>query len=496
MKARRITPFTYVSYGATDILGAGAVGVTGAWLLYFYTTFCGLTAIEAATIFAVARVVDAIASPLIGFISDNFGGTAIGRRFGRRRSFLLISVFLLPCFALMWVSGQSFWYYLLTYIFFDFVYAAVLIPYETLASEMTSDYKQKAKFAGARLLFGQAASLLAGVLPGRIVDFMGKDDANTFLYLGLIFSGLFMIAVLLTWSQSWERDRTGEPPEAPRRGNPILNLYGDLWSTLKIRTFRIHLGMYLSGYIAMDVFNAVFAYFVVFALGSSMVLASNLLGTVAFGQFFGVMAAISLCLTLQPAPTYRLAIVLCGAGITSLLAIYLVKPSDLNWWLYGAIALAGLGRGGLAYIPWNLYNYMGDIDEVITGKRRDGTIAGVMTFVRKAAQALAVMSVGAVLEWSGFAAKAATQSQATNFVIVCVLIGGTLTLMVTGFAVSTGLSLNNKTHAVLSSVVSRLKAGESEFSESDKQTVERLTGWTFSALWGRGPLNRSTRWTR
>lgn len=69
----------YFSYGMNDFIGAGAFALTSAWLLYFYTTFCGLTAIQASSIFALARVVDAVASPTMGFITDNFHKTRLGQ---------------------------------------------------------------------------------------------------------------------------------------------------------------------------------------------------------------------------------------------------------------------------------------------------------------------------------------------------------------------------------------------------------------------------------
>ncbi len=65
----------------------------------------------------------------------------------------------------MWVEGQSFWYYLITYCFFELVYAMEIIPYETLAAEMSPDYKTKAKFAGARIICGQIANIAAMWLP-------------------------------------------------------------------------------------------------------------------------------------------------------------------------------------------------------------------------------------------------------------------------------------------------------------------------------------------
>ena len=65
--------------------------------------------------------------------------------------------------------------------------------------------------------------------------------------------------------------------------------------------------MYLGGYISQDIFNAVFTYFVVFALGSTVVVASNLMGAMAFAQLLAVAIFIPMCLRLHPAPSYRIA---------------------------------------------------------------------------------------------------------------------------------------------------------------------------------------------
>ena len=81
---------------------------SAAWLLYFYTTFCGLSPIEATLIFATARVLDAVISPLMGFLTDNFGSTWLGKRFGRRKFFILLGI---PCvfsYSIMWVGDMGF----------------------------------------------------------------------------------------------------------------------------------------------------------------------------------------------------------------------------------------------------------------------------------------------------------------------------------------------------------------------------------------------------
>jgi oligogalacturonide transporter len=491
MATRQVKFGHYVAYGSNDFLGAGAMAVISGWILFFYTTFCGLTAAQAATIFAVARLFDAVASPLIGYLSDHFHRTRLGKRFGRRRFFVLLAIPLLPSFALMWIDGQTFWYYLITYVFFEVVYAMELIPYETLAAEMSPDYKVKAKFAGARILCGQVSAILAGVLPGRIIESFGKSSAETFFYLGLIFSVIFMFVALMVFLFSWERPREEiesvvrhDANSSPLRG--LQRLYSDLWETMKVRAFRLHLGMYLGGYISQDIFNAAFTYFVVFALGGTVVLASNFMGTMAFAQLLAVALFIPLVLRYHPAPSYRVAVSLFAVGVLGFIALYRIAPAQA-WWIYVAVIVAGLGRGGLNYIPWNLYNYMADVDEIVTGRRREGAFAGVMTFVRKTTQAAAVMGVGLVFQAGGFVAGNTAQTPQAVTTIVVVLGAGTLVLLTFGFIVSLRFKLDRDTHAILMAEIQRFKAqAGTQPSLEHRLIVEDLTGWKYERLWGAG----------
>ena len=98
---RQVRWFNYLAYGSNDVLGAGSMAVVSTWVLIFYTSFCGLSAAQATIIFGVARVLDAITSPLIGYTSDNLGRSWLGRKFGRRRFFILAAIPLLPSFTLI-----------------------------------------------------------------------------------------------------------------------------------------------------------------------------------------------------------------------------------------------------------------------------------------------------------------------------------------------------------------------------------------------------------
>ena len=375
MKTRKIGLANYLAYGAGDFLGAGTTALTAAWLLYFYTTFCGLTPIEATLIFAAARVLDAVVSPLMGFLTDNFGTTWLGKRFGRRKFFILLGI---PCvfsYSAMWVGEMGFWYYLATYLLFDMVYTMILVPYETLVPEMTDDFKQKTKFSGARISMAQMSAILASFLPGILLSWLGKDNASSFFYASLVFSVLCAVMLTLVWCFTWERPREAWSEAALRAeaekqnltlAQSLNRLVIELSSTLRIKIFRQHLGMYLGGYIAQDVFNAVFTYYVVFVLMQEAAVASNLLGTMAIFQFIAVIAMIPLCIRFGPAPSYRMVVVLFGLSSLSYALLYYAGLSDVYSLLLLISAVAGLGRGGINYVPWNTYTYIADVDEAIT----------------------------------------------------------------------------------------------------------------------------------
>ncbi|NDL64024.1 MFS transporter [Acerihabitans arboris] len=506
MKTRSIGLPQYLAYGSGDFLGAGTTALTAAWLLYFYTTFCGLSPIEATFIFACARVLDAVASPLMGYLTDNFGGTWLGKRFGRRKFFILLGI---PCvfsYCLMWVGGMGYGYYLLTYLLFDVVYTMILVPYETLVPEMTDDFKQKSKFSGARIALAQLSAILAAFLPGILLSHFGKDNAISFFYASVVFAVICACVLTLVYLFTWERPAALKSEAALglerekqqlTLGQSLRRLHTELSSTLRVRIFRQHLGLYLGGYIAQDVFNAVFTYYVVFVLMQSATVASNLMGVMAILQFVAVIGMIPLCIRFGPAPSYRLVVTLFGLSAISYGVLYYAGLSDTFSLLLLVSAIAGLGRGGINYVPWNIYTYIADVDEAITAQRREGIFAGIMTLTRKASQAGAVMLVGVFLQLSGFVSGQKVQLPQVSHAILAILCVGTVLVLTAGFIISLRFRLNLKTHRVLQQETQKMREANhplpQQITPEARATVEMLTGMKYESLWGNnniGYVNR------
>jgi oligogalacturonide transporter len=496
VKERKLKFINYFSYGITDFIGAGAFALTSAWLLYFYTTFCGLTLVEASSIFALARIVDAVASPTMGFITDNFHKTRLGRRFGRRKFFLLISIPLVICYSFIWMTGFSYLYYLMTYILFEVVYTMILIPYDTLAAEMTSNYKVRAKLTSARMYCAQFSAFVAAFLPGRLINALGKESSGSFLYAGAIFTGIFIVVLLLVYNFTWERTleeikstECKDPKVRLSIGQNIQKIYIDLITTLRIQTFRAHLGMYIGGYLAQDTFNAVFTYFIVFALFKDAVLVSNLLAIMYIFQIAGVGIATYVTLKVSPGSAFRIVSSLFMLSIFGYLAIYGIGGNSLVA-LYVVSAVAGLGRGGINFIPWNNYTFVPDVDEIVSGDRREGVFAGFMSFLRKASQALAIFVVGIILQEFNFVSGVKEQSHEALLAMVVILVVVPLAFLILGIIGSYKFKITDASHSILKKEIERIKNGglKSDVDDVTRSTVEALTGWKYENLWGNNPI--------
>lgn len=497
----------YWGWGAGDLLGAGAQAVITGWLFYFFTTFCSLSAVEAGLILGLPRLLEAISCPLIGYVSDNLRQSAIGRRIGRRRLFLLITVPLLPSFALIFRTGHSFTYYLLCFIFFELLYTMFLIPWETLAAEMSRDYAEKARFAGARMLVAQGSAVLASYLPTLLINqFGGKDSPQPFFWMAAIFGALFSLMVIIVLLSSWERPYSKEELAQPvarlqwaeAAGIP-MRMFRDLASTLRVRAFRQHLALYLGGYLSQDIFNTAFPIFVTTALLGATLAISQLMTAMYLAQFVSVLLAIRIVIQVGPLRAYRVAISLFIVALLLYGALFLARepgaapPSAL--WLFGPIVLAGLGRGTLNFVPWSVYNYLPDVDEAVTGQRREGIFAGVMTLVRKLAQSLAIIATGWLIDWGGYispksrpAGEVIVQSPEAVMTVTAVMVLGPILMMLLGLFAAWRFALDAGSHAVLVREVERLRGGATEAESADsRRAVEALTGWRYEHLWGRAP---------
>lgn len=486
---RKITIPVSIGYGLTDIMGGGAFTVIGAWLLFYYTTFVGLSPLEAASIVAIARIVDAVISLFMGSFTDHFYKNALGKRFGRRRFFLLIGSPLMLVYALLWLNGMNYWFYLSVYLAFEIIAAMVLIPWETLPSEMTKDFNSRTKLSTGRMFLSATGTFLATFIPGLLIGYLGEKSAEAYLINGVVFAIAFMVCVFISWKVTWERELTPEmlaeldKETAGSRVN-VLGLIKDYISTLNVRAFRKHLAIYLFSFTAKDIYNTVFVFFCVYCLQVSSAFAGSLLSMSIIGLPVTLIAGFAI-IKFGPSRLYVFAysvMLLCLGGI---LLIYLFPTAHKALLLVIIAGVYQVGRCVLEFTPWNVFPFIPDIDEMITRERREGLFAAVMTFSRKTTVAIATFVVGFILQEGGFVKGSLVQPPEAVHTIAMTLFVGTAGLLVIALWQAMTFHLNKQTHKIFVEEVERLKnhGSREAVTAETRKIVEDLTGHKYEKLW-------------
>ncbi|MFD1672654.1 MFS transporter [Agrilactobacillus yilanensis] len=490
---RKVTIGRALLYGLPDMMGGGGFTIIGAFLLFFFTTFAGLTATEGAAIIGIARIIDALTSLVMGSLTDNFWRTRLGRRFGRRHFFLLIGSPLMLEYILMWVPGKGFWYYLVVYLLFEIIAASVLIPWETLPTEMTDDYTSRTKLSSTRMFISSTGTFLATFIPGQIIRVMGQDNPYSYLVNGIVFAIIFALCVFGAYKATWERPVTKEMEEAynsvPKKGffQTIGKEFKDYISTMRIKSFRKHIAIYLLSFTGKDTYNTIFVYFIVSCLGLTATDSANILSLSVIGIPTTILAGY-LMIKKGPKFLFTNAYIVMLLMIVGDYLVYKLQPNNPMVWLIAIGLIYQIGRQTLEFTPWNVFPFIPDLDLIVTKQHREGIYAAFMTFVRKSTVAVATMVVGVILDASGYVKGAQNllhEPKSAQEAIVGVLVFGAGGLILCALLVALTFKLNKKTHDVVSEEITRLQNGGSKADVDPKtrEVVEELTGWDYDKVW-------------
>lgn len=387
-------PFwTKLVYGSGDIFGGGALMLIGFFYLFFMTEVAGLKPGLAGLVLLIGKGWDAVSDPLMGWLSDRTRSP-----YGRRRVYFLAGIIpILLSFTLLWLvppfSSQAgiFLFFLTVNILFNSVITMVMIPYNALIPELTGDYRERGSLTGFRMVFSNAASLAAAALPMLIVDAY-TDPTTGYLVMAITFGAIFALPFIGVFLVSFERTGAVEKTR--------FNLWGDVAGTLANRTFRNLVGIYLPTFLAVDVVSAVMVYYLTYVLGRGGSMdVSIVLGLLLLSQTVFLPLYVKIASRWNKQVSY-----LSGT------LIWIIFMPVLYFFGYETpfavvlifAALIGAGTAGAGFSPWAMFPDVLDVDELVSGKRRQGIYSGVMTFLRKVSSALALAVVGLMIDLSGY----------------------------------------------------------------------------------------------
>ncbi|HRY53077.1 MAG TPA: MFS transporter [Spirochaetia bacterium] len=474
---RKVGAAALLSYGCGDLYGGGSFLIISTLFIFFLTDLVGLKPAMAGLVVFAGKAWDAVSDPLMGCISDRTRS-----RLGRRRVYFLAGIVpVFASFALLWLSVRTgnptldFLYYLGAYMLFATVSTMVMIPYSTLPTEMTHDYRERTRLSGSRMIFSQLSSILAGTLPGYLVKNLYREDPGRgFLVMGLGFGLFFALPWLLVYRGTWEL------PESERR-MPSASLaasFRDTGSLLRCRSFRLHVGLYLAGYSAIDILSALFIYFLSYYVGRSEAY-TLCLGSMLIAQLLALPAYLAFANRFGKGRAYALGALVFLLGSAAFAAVGPGAPTAL---LLGLSAALGLGLSAVAAMPWAMLPESADADELARGIQRSGAVSGAFTLARKLVQAAMLWLVGILLQAIGYVPGAA-QPPGTLLGLRLLFTLAPVALVALGGLLALRYPVSPASFAALRAELERRRAGSSgQTPEAERVELERITGQPYAQM--------------
>lgn len=382
-----------IIFGSGDLFIGGTQVILAFYYLRFLTDVIQITPALAGTIVLISKIWDAISDPMMGVLTDN-----TRTRWGRRKPYFFLAFFgIISSFVLLWypvdfsTTPMKFLYVLITYLYFSTVATITLVPYSSMSSEITTDYKERNNVNGIRLFFSQFSSLIGAVLPLTVVNLF-DDEKMGWLVMATVFAIVYAIPYLLMFFYTHER-----VPICGQKSKFELKAF---LMPFKIKSFRKLVLMYFLAYLTMDVVAAVFQYYMLYFLDRKEE-ADFVIGTLLVVQIFLIPVVVMLANKYSKSIVYKYSILVWLFGALLLSAYQADWPP---YAIYVISAIMGCGVTGCVVMPWAIFPDVTDVGELHVGYRISGSFSGVMTFTRKFSGAFGIFIVGIILEISGYLA--------------------------------------------------------------------------------------------
>ncbi len=370
-------------------------------------------------IFFAPRVFDAITDPIMGFISDNTRS-----RWGRRRQYVFIGGLILGIsYIVMWQLyrenslSYNFIYFMICSLFFYLGLTIFSVPYVAMGYEMSDDFNERTSIMAVAQFIGQWAWVIAPWFwvilysPDWFPDGPDAGVRQLSVWVGIPCAILAIIPAIFIKSPSTvDRDDF-----QPINIGAIAGSLGTIWkSTLQAFAIPQFRKLAFATFLIFNSFNiiATFTFFII-------------VHYLFDGQEAGVWPALHGCVGAIITTFLVIPLVAAVANRIGKKKTFIISQSIsiigyvLFWFLFVpgkpylfliALPFHSFGIGGLFTLMMSMTADVCDLDELNTGKRREGILGAVYWWMVKFGNAFAGLLGGVILWTVGFDPEAATES--------------------------------------------------------------------------------------
>ncbi len=477
-----------ISYNSAIFLSGGAFYIIGCYFLPFLTKVEGLSATQYSIVVLFATISDAISDPIMGVITDR-----TRHRQGRHRPYIKWGIIpALVSYLMMWnsfgisskcSSTVTMIYYIFVYIFFKTAYTFVIVPHTAMLPEIAPEYSLRTQYNAVRTVMDAVASyssfLISALFFGLIeTEKFSPASRHKFNILGVILCLWVTLPLIFTYKFTSERSSENDVVE-PFDIREFFRRYSNIFHN---KAFRLYFAFgFLTMLSSCFVSNTSY-YFLENVMRQEK--NYNLITTISgVAEAVGFFPAYFFSIRKNKQLPAKVFIPVAGAALA---ITWFLNSGSNQIFMFIVHFLYGLGLAGMASVQNNIFPDVTDVDEMITGERREGTISTFASFVKKFVNGFASLGVGLILSAFGYDTGLPAEKQTAlalkglrisySVIPIVFFIGAIIVIF--------RYKLDRETHALVKRAISEKREnGAAQLTDDEIRKLESIAGHKLNEMW-------------
>tara|TARA_R110002111_G_scaffold79504_3_gene125920 strand:+ start:3332 stop:4741 length:1410 start_codon:yes stop_codon:yes gene_type:complete len=359
----------------------------------------------------VPRLFDAITDPIMGYISDNTKS-----RWGRRRQYVFIGAILMGiAFIFMWQLFRensldyNFWYFLLWSFVFYLGLTIFSVPYVAMGYEMSDDFHERTSIMAVAQWIGQWAWVIAPWFWVVMYDpewYATADVAvrELAVWVGIIFAICAMVPAIFINSSSTVNENYSALT-IKNIGGSLKEIGNNFVEAFKSVPFK---KLCFATFFVFNAFNTVasFTFFIiVYYLFNGDAAAAGIWPTLfgSIGALVTTFLVIPIVAKMSKVLGKKKAFMVSqGISVVGYIMLWFLFIPGKPYLFLFALPFFSFGIGGLFTLMMSMTADVIDLDELKTGKRREGVFGAIYWWMVKFGFGIAGGLSGAILSVIGF----------------------------------------------------------------------------------------------
>ena len=421
--ADKLTVKHWIGYMFGDWGGCMTFALMASTFTMYCTNALGVDPMLLGTLVIIWTIWDAVNDPMMGALMDKAFARKRDKR-GKFRPWLLRATPLLAVTAIaLWTvptfcDGIALIVVLFSCkILYEASYTMFNIPMGSLLSAMSKNDPERASLSSARGVGSMFGNAIPGMIGPFVIQMFGDRSSTGYMITGVACALIGFIFCFLHYFLTEERTEVGEETKSDdiqfsdilvvvRKNRPFV--------ALCIHGVCICLMQYAAQTLGMYMYSAVY-HDVTYQAISQILSSPFMIGSMIVVPF--------LCKKLGLEKLIRYSLLIGGGICAALFVMHLVMP--VHPLVHGIILGLGTGFSFVSIqMQWGLVGEAIDYNELVTGKRTEGSIYGTFNLSRRIGQTIGQGVSLYGLGWIGYVGTAEVQSAGTIFglKVLCVLI--------------------------------------------------------------------------